>query len=63
MFPPVVDAGDTTAANPNHNWSVTLSATAIEAAFDRRQGHDLGPLQGIVVEARDGNGADGGRVT
>ena len=63
VFPAVVDAGDATAANPNHNWSVTLSAATIEAAFDRRQGHDLGPLQGIVVEARDGNGADGGRVT
>lgn len=63
VFPPVVDAGDATASNPNHNWSVTLSAATIEAAFDQRQGHDLGPLQGIVVEGRDGNGADGGRVT
>ena len=63
VFPAVVDAGDATSANPNHNWSVTLSAATIEAAFDRRQGHDLGPLQGIVVEARDGNGAEGGRVT
>jgi peptidoglycan hydrolase-like amidase len=63
VFTPVVDAGDATTSNPNHNWKVTLRASTIEAAFDRRAGHDLGPLQGIVVEGRDGMGADGGRVT
>ncbi|MDQ6698417.1 MAG: SpoIID/LytB domain-containing protein, partial [Actinomycetota bacterium] len=62
-FPPVVDVGDATPANPNHNWSVTLRASTIEAVFDRREGHDLGTLDGIVVEGRDRNGADGGRVT
>ncbi len=63
VFPAVVDAGDAVSGNPNHNWSVDISSSTIETAFDRRQGRDLGPLQGVVVESRDGNGADGGRVT
>ncbi len=62
-FTPVPDSGDATGPNPNHDWTVTLSASTIEAAFDRRQGHDVGSLVGIDVLARDGNGADGGRAT
>lgn len=62
VFPAVVDAGDATVSNPNHNWTVTLPSSTVETAFDRRQGRDLGPLQDLVVLARNGIGADGGRV-
>jgi len=63
VFTPVIDEGDATAANPNHDWTVTIAASTIETAFDRRQGRDMGALQSIVVTQRDGNGADGGGVT
>ena len=63
VFTEVPDAGDATGANPSHDWSVTIPTSTIEAAFDRRQGRDVGTLQSIDVTARNGNGADGGRVT
>lgn len=63
VFTPVSDSADATIANPNHDWTVTLPASAIEAAFDARQGHDVGSLVAFEVVARDGNGAGGGRPT
>lgn len=57
VFPAVVDAGDATTANPNHNWSINVDLTSVEAAYNR------GKLQAIVVVARNGLGADGGRAT
>ena len=61
-FPAVVDEGDDVARNPNHDWTVVLPAAAVETAFDRRQGRDVGALEGIDVVHRNGLGADGGRV-
>jgi SpoIID/LytB domain protein len=57
-FPAVVDDGDATPDNPNHNWTTTLSATQIEQAYPA-----IGDLQSVVVKERNGLGADGGRVT
>jgi SpoIID/LytB domain protein len=56
-FPAVPDAGDSTAGNPHHNWSVTLQATQIEQAFPQ-----IGDFLNIEVLERNGLGADGGRV-
>ncbi|MGY1841088.1 MULTISPECIES: SpoIID/LytB domain-containing protein [unclassified Modestobacter] len=54
-FPAVVDDGD--AISPHHNWSQTVPATTIGNAFG------VGTLIDIKVTARNGLGADGGRVT
>jgi len=56
-FPAVVDEGDATAANPNHNWAVTLQATVIEQAYPA-----VGDLLNVEVLERNGLGAEGGRV-
>lgn len=56
-FPAVPDDGDAVAQNPNHNWSATLAASTIEAKYGK------GTLQSATVTARNGLGADGGRVT
>jgi SpoIID/LytB domain protein len=61
-FPAVVDEGDAYAGNPHHSWSVTLSRTAIETAFDTRQGKDMGTFNGFDTWKRSGKGALGGRV-
>ncbi len=55
-FPPVVDEGDSTAANPYRQWTVTLSASKLEA------GRKLGAFRGIEIVKRDGVGQYGGRV-
>jgi SpoIID/LytB domain protein len=57
-FPAVPDAGDATPGNTNHNWSTTVAPTAIEAAYSGGRGQ----LQDMCVTARNGLGADGGRV-
>jgi SpoIID/LytB domain protein len=62
-FPAVVDDGDATSSNQYDVWTVTKTAADVEAAFDRRQGRDVGTYQGSDVVARNGLGADGGRVT
>jgi SpoIID/LytB domain protein len=56
-FPPVEDLGDATASNPNHSWNVSIDASTVAA------GLGTGPIQSITVLARNGLGADGGRVT
>lgn len=61
-FPAVRDDGDDTTANPHHTWSATIARTTVEAAFDRRQGTDVGTYEGIDILSRNGLGADGGRV-
>ena len=61
-FPAVPDEGDDVSANPNHNWTTSVSVAAIEAAFDSRHGRDLGALQALTVTDRNDLGADGGRV-
>ncbi len=55
-FPPVVDEGDKTSANPHANWTVTLTAARLEA------GRKLGAFRDIEVTLRDGVGPYGGRV-
>lgn len=62
-FPAVVDAGDDYAPNPNHNWTVSVTRAAIETAFDRRQGRDMGTFSGFESYVRNGLGDQGGRVT
>jgi len=54
-FTAVPDLGDT--RSPNHDWSVTMSMSAVAA------GLGTGPIARIGVAARNGLGADGGRVT
>ena len=55
-FPAVPDAGDAFAGNPYHTWRTTIPTSTIEAVYGR------GALLGIDVTARNGLGADGGRV-
>jgi SpoIID/LytB domain protein len=62
QFPAVVDAGDAvclggSVCNPNHSWTVTLSDTAIDAAYP-----SIGVLSSFVVTSRNGDGDFGGRV-
>jgi SpoIID/LytB domain protein len=57
IFPAVVDAGDATASNPNHYWSATIPASAVQAAFP-----SVGKLESVLVTARNGLGDLGGRV-
>jgi SpoIID/LytB domain protein len=56
-FPAVPDLGDSVAANPVHQWSVTLSASRVESWFS-----SIGTLLSIDVTARNGLGQIGGRV-
>ncbi|WP_235681302.1 SpoIID/LytB domain-containing protein [Tomitella gaofuii] len=53
-FPAVEDAGD--AASPVHDWTQTVTAQQVSDAFG------VGPLKEMTVTARNGLGADGGRV-
>ncbi|MCW2602862.1 MAG: SpoIID/LytB domain protein [Pseudonocardiales bacterium] len=55
-FPAVPDDGDATAANPHHNWAVTLSGTEVSARLG------FAGVTSISVTSRTGLGADGGRV-
>ena len=55
-FPAVPDAGDS--ASPYQNWTQTVSAATIQAQYP-----SIGTLTGVRVLARNGLGADGGRVT
>jgi SpoIID/LytB domain protein len=59
-FPAVVDNGDGTAGNgnPNHTWTATLQASAIQAAYP-----SVGALTSVGVTGRNGLGDMGGRVT
>ena len=55
-FPAVVDLGDVVQYNPNHDWSTTITNTAVETRYGQTG------LTKIEVTARNGLGADGGRV-
>jgi len=62
QFPAVVDAGDAicisgSVCNPNHDWTVTLSDSAIVAAYPV-----LGTFSSLDVTGRNGDGDFGGRV-
>jgi SpoIID/LytB domain protein len=56
QFPPVPDAGDAVPGNPYHNWTRTVDASGLGPDYG------IGTLTNITVTARDGRGADGGRV-
>jgi SpoIID/LytB domain protein len=56
-FPAVVDAGDSTPSNPNHDWTVTIPVSQVQNAFP-----SVGTLQSVTVTARNGLGDLGGRV-
>lgn len=56
-FPAVVDDGDDTANNPNHNWTVDLAVSAIVAKYPT-----IGTFTSLTVLARNGIGDWGGRV-
>ncbi len=55
-FPAVIDEGDATGKNPNSTWNATLTQSAVAAALG------TGPIASIAVTARNGLGAEGGRV-
>ena len=62
QFPAVVDAGDAicisgSVCNPNHDWTVTLSDSAIDAAYPA-----IGAFSSLDVTSRNGDGDFGGRV-
>ena len=62
QFPAVVDAGDAicisgSVCNPNHDWTVTLSDSAIAAAYPA-----IGAFSSLDVTSRNGDGDFGGRV-
>jgi SpoIID/LytB domain protein len=56
-FPAVVDAGDSVASNPNHTWVTTSSFSVVAAKLG------TGAIGSMAVTARNGLGAEGGRVT
>ena len=51
------DPYDGWSGNPNHDWTVTVNASKLEAAYPA-----IGTLQSIQTNQRDGNGQWGGRV-
>ncbi len=55
-FPAVEDLGDAYSGNPNHNWSTLFSFADLSSRLG------VGGLTGLRVTARNGLGADGGRV-
>ena len=57
-FQAVIDEGDATAGNPNHNWTVILTNAAISAKYP-----SIGVFTSITILGRDGNGEWGGWVT
>ena len=62
QFPAVVDAGDAvcisaSVCNPNHDWTVTLSGSSIDAAYP-----SIGSFTSLDVTSRNGDGDEGGRV-
>jgi len=56
-FPAVYDDGDDTAPNPNYNWSITLTGSAIAAKYPA-----IGTFTSLTVLTRNGLGDWGGRV-
>ena len=51
------DPFDGAVPNPEHSWTTTVSAAAIQAAYP-----SVGKLHDLTITRRDGNGAWGGRV-
>ena len=57
-FPAVVDVGDATPSNPNHNWTVSVPTSDVQAAY----GYSVGTVRSVTVTSRNGFGDLGGRV-
>lgn len=57
-FTPVPDTGDDTAANPNHEWSASVTVESIQTRHPQ-----IGTLRSIGVLGRNGLGSMGGRAT
>ncbi|NMR20865.1 DUF4214 domain-containing protein [Cellulomonas fimi] len=57
QFPPVVDLGDSIASNPNHTWTTAIGQATVAARLG------VSGIASMAVTARNGLGADGGRVT
>jgi len=55
-FPAVIDDGDATPSNPNHNWSTSIPVSSLQAVYG------IGSFQGITVTSRNGFGDFGGRA-
>ncbi len=55
-FPAVVDNGDSTPANPRHDWEIAVNMSSYERSVGK------GALLDINVTERNGLGEDGGRV-
>ncbi|MCL6538769.1 MAG: SpoIID/LytB domain-containing protein, partial [Acidothermus sp.] len=55
------DPYDTAQVDPNVDWTVTVSAASLKAAFDKD--NSIGTVQAIDVVSRDGYGDFGGRIT
>lgn len=55
-FPQVEDLGDAVSINPYHNWTLTRDVSTLGDYYG------VGTLLSLRVTARDGVGADGGRV-
>ena len=56
-FPAVVDDGDATPSNPNHDWTARVPVADIQVAYPA-----IGTLQSVDVTRRNGLGDLGGRV-
>lgn len=56
-FPAVEDLGDATAGNPNHTWTASISAAALERSYPA-----IGTFTGVTITQRTGQGDWGGRV-
>ena len=57
VFPAVIDEGDSTSGNPNHNWTASVAVSDIEAAYP-----SIGTLLSVDITNRNGLGDLGGRV-
>ena len=57
-FTPVIDTGDDTATNPNHEWTASVPVADIQARHPQ-----IGTLRSIGVLERNGFGSMGGRAS
>jgi SpoIID/LytB domain protein len=57
-FPAVVDVGDATPSNPNHDWTVSVPSATVQSAY----GSLVGTVIAVAVITRNGLGDLGGRV-
>jgi SpoIID/LytB domain protein len=61
-FPAVQDVGDDVSLNPNHDWRVSIDREQLENVYAFLSGDDVGDVQSIRVDSRNGLGSFGGRA-